>query len=321
MPDSFLKTIQRYDLIKNKDRILVAVSGGPDSLALLLKLFNLKSKLGLTLHIAHMDHCLRKDSGFDALFVKNLGERFNLPITVKRLAAWQKKEKGSLEEFFREKRLKFLIQTAKKIKADKVALGHNLDDQAETVLMRLLRGTGLSGLSGISPKRVIAKTVFIRPLLETTRHQIDNYLKNKPLKPRLDSTNQEDIFLRNKIRHHLIPLLKRKYNENISKVLANLAESVSYDYEYLDQVARRNQKKVNPLKLDLRKITKLHPAILRIKLRQSISRIQGDTRRISFQHIKELEDLIYCRRTGSIVDLPKGIQVKKSVKSLLFLKR
>jgi tRNA(Ile)-lysidine synthase len=321
MHDTFLKTIQRYDLIKTREKILVAVSGGPDSLALLLKLINLKSKLGLTLHIAHMDHRLREDSGLDALFVKNLAKMFNLPVTIKRLAAWQRKEKGSLEELFREERLKFLIQTARRIKADKVALGHNLDDQAETVLMRLLRGTGLSGLSGISPKRIIAKTVFIRPLLETTRNQIENYLKNKTLKPRLDSTNQEDIFLRNKIRHHLIPLLKRKYNANILKLLANLAESVSYDYEYLDQAARRNQKKSNPLKLNLKKITKLHPAILRIKLRQSISRIQGDTRRISFQHIKELEDLIYCRRVGSLVDLPKGIQVKKSAKSLFFLKR
>ncbi len=318
--DKFLETINNYSLIQKGDKVLVAVSGGPDSLALLLKLASLKSKLSLTLHIAHLDHGLRKDSKLDALFVKGWGQKLKLPVTLKQLADQQVKARGSLEEFFREERLKFFIQTAKKIKADKIALGHNLDDQAETVLMRLIRGTGLSGLSGISAKRVIRGAVFIRPFLETTRSQIDKFLRNRGIKPRIDSTNQEDIFLRNKIRHHLIPLLKAKYNINILNVLANLAQSVSYDYEYLDQVARRSLKG-NPLRLNLKKITKLHPAILRLKLRQSISCVQGDTRRISFQHIKELEDLIFARPSGSIVDLPKGICAQKSRHTLLFFKR
>jgi tRNA(Ile)-lysidine synthase len=316
----FNETIKKYSLIKNRDKILIGVSGGPDSLALLLMLFSLKTKLNLTLHIVHLDHGLRKDSQTDALFVKRWGKKLNLPVTIKQLIYSQAKIKGSLEEFFRNERIKLFIQTAKTIKADKIALGHNLDDQAETVLMRLLRGTGLSGLSGISVKRVIQGAVFIRPFLETTRKEIDKFLKNKRVSPCIDSTNQEDIFLRNRIRHHLIPLLKNKYNINILKVLANLAESVSYDYEYLDQVAKRSLKG-NPLRLNLKKIVKLHPSILRLKLRQSISRIQGDTRRISFQHIKELEDLIYCRPIGSIVHLPKGICVQKSQNTLLFFKR
>ncbi len=318
--DNFKATIKKYNLIQRGDKILVGVSGGADSLALLLKLFSLKSKLNLTLHIAHLDHGLRKDSGADALFVKRWGQKLKLPVTIKQLAYQQIMVKGSLEEFFREARIKFFIQTAKTVKADKIALGHNLDDQAETVLMRLLRGTGLSGLSGISAKRVNQGIVFIRPFLETTRSQIDKFLKNKGLKPRLDSTNQEDIFLRNKIRHHLIPILRNKYNLNILKVLANLAESVSYDYEYLDQAAKKSLKG-NPLRLNLKKIVKLHLAILRLKLRQSISCIQGDMRRISFQHIKELEDLIFCRPNGSIVDLPKRISVQKSHNTLLFFKR
>jgi tRNA(Ile)-lysidine synthase len=320
MLDKFIETIRRYGLIQKGDKILIGVSGGPDSLALLLKLFSLKSKLGLTLHIAHLDHGLREDSKLDALFVKRWGQKLNLGVTIKQLPNQQVKGKGSLEEFFREERLKFFIQTAKTIKADKIALGHNLDDQAETVLMRLLRGTGLSGLSGISARRVIRGVVFIRPFLETTRRQIDRFLKNRGIKPRLDSTNQEDIFLRNKIRHHLIPLLKAKYNINILKVLANLAQSASYDYEYLDKVAKRSLRG-NPLRLNLKKIMKLHPAILRLKLRQSISCIQGDTRRITFKHIKELEDLIFVRPNGSIVDLPKGIYVQKSHNALLFFKR
>jgi len=318
--NKFKQTIKKYKLIQAGDKILVGVSGGPDSLALLLELFSLKSKLGLTLHVAHLDHGLRKDSSADALFVKHWGQKLDLPVTIKRLASRQIKAKGSLEEFFREERIKFFIQTAKTIKAEKIALGHNLDDQAETVLMRLLRGTGLSGLSGISARRVIQGAVFIRPFLETTRRQIDKFLKNRGVKPRIDLTNQDEVFLRNKIRHHLIPILKNKYNKNILKVLAHLAESVSYDYEYLNQAAKKSLKG-NPARLNLVKIMKLHPAILRLKLRQSIFYLQGDMRRIGFQHIKELEDLIFARPSGSIVDLPKGISVQKSRNCLRFYKR
>lgn len=317
---SFKETIKKHNLIQKGDKILVGVSGGPDSLALLFKLFSLKSAMNLTLHIVHLDHGYRNDSGLDALFVKRWAQKLNLGVTIEKLAYQQKKVKGSLEELFREKRIELFIQTAKTIKATKIALGHNLDDQAETVLMRLLRGTGLSGLSGISAKRVIRGVVFIRPFLETTRCQIDKFLKNKGIKPRLDSTNQEDIFLRNKIRHHLIPLLKSKYNINITKTLAYLAQSASYDYEYLDRIAKRCLKG-NPLRLNLKKIVKLHPSILRLKLRQSIAYIQGDTRRISFQHIKEIEDLIFVRPNGSIVDLPKGISVQKTPNWLLFFRR
>ena len=318
--DKFKETIKKHNLIQRNDKILVGVSGGPDSLALLLQLFSLKSKLGLTLHIVHLDHGLRKDSGSDALFVKRWGEKLNLDVTIKQLICPQIKAKGSLEEFFREERISFFIQTAKRVKADKIALGHNLDDQAETVLMRLLRGTGLSGLAGMSLLRKLKGMIFIRPLLETSRYEIDKYLKRRKIKPRIDSTNREDLYFRNKLRHHLIPLLKSKYNRKIVEVLANLAQSVAYDYEYLDQVAARSAKG-NILHLNIEKIIKLHPAILRLKIRQSISYLQGDTRRIGFVHIKEIEELLNQRPTGSIVDLPKGISVQKTRHCLRFYNR
>jgi len=162
--------------------------------------------------------------------------------------------------------------------------------------------------------------VFIRPLLETSRKEIEGFLKRRGVKPRIDSTNKEDVFFRNKIRHNLIPLLKKEYNKNITEVLANLAESISYDYEYLDQIAR-NKVKGNNLLLNIKRIRRLHPAILRLKIRQSIACIQGDTRRIGFQHIKELEDMLNNRPIGSIVDLPKGISVKKTRNALRFYRR
>ncbi|MDD5120344.1 MAG: tRNA lysidine(34) synthetase TilS [Candidatus Omnitrophica bacterium] len=318
--DKFTETIKKHSLIKEGDKILIGVSGGPDSLTLLFKLAALKSSMGLDLHIAHVDHNLRKDSGADVLFVKKLAGNLNIPISVKTLDQSLVKKRGSLEEICREERLAFFTSTAKRIKADKVALGHNLDDQAETVLMRLLRGTGLSGLSGISVKRNIRGVIFIRPLLETPRSQIDKFLKRKGVKARVDSTNRQEIFLRNSVRHKLIPLLKKNYNRNIVGLLANLAQSASYDYEYLDRMAKRSAGGNIP-RLELKKIIALHPAILRLKLRQSIGYIQGDTRRISFIHIQEIEDLILSRPTGSIVDLPKGISVQKTRHYLRFFKR
>jgi tRNA(Ile)-lysidine synthase len=320
MLDNLIEAIQRYSLVKRNDKVLVAVSGGPDSMALLFLLFDLRSRLNLTLHIAHLDHALRPESRLDALFVQEWAKKLKIPFTVKRLSYRKAAIKGSLEEFLRNERLRFLIQTAKAIHADKVALGHNLNDQAETVLMRLLRGAGLSGLCGISARRVMQGTVFIRPLLETTRSQIDRFLKRKGVKPRLDYTNRQDIFLRNKIRRHLIPLLQDKYNSNILRVLANLAETVSFDYEYLEQAAKRALPG-SCRRLNLKKIAKLHPAILRLKLRQAISCVQGDTRRINYQHIKELEDLILSRPQGSIVNLPKGVCVEKNRHTLLFYQR
>jgi tRNA(Ile)-lysidine synthase len=320
MADNFFGTIQRYSLIKKGDKVLVAVSGGPDSMALLLHLFDLSPKLNLTLHIAHLDHALRPDSRRDALFVKNWAAKLKLPVTFKRMVYRKTQIKGSVEEFLRNARLNFLIRTAKAVGADKVALGHNLDDQAETVLMRLLRGTGLSGLCGISLRRPMQSVIFIRPLLETTRSQINGFLKRKGVKPRLDFTNRQDIFLRNKIRRRLIPLLKREYNSNITGVLANLAETTSFDYEYLDQEAKCSLKG-NSRRLSLKGISKLHPAILRLKLRQSISCVQGDTRRIGYRHIQEIESLILFRPAGSVVNLPKGLCVEKTPKSLLFFRR
>jgi len=277
----------------------------------------LRAKLNLSLHIVHLDHGLRPDSAADAEFVKSWAQKLNLPITVKRVNPQSFKQKGSLEELGRNARLDFFLHTAKKIKASKVALGHNLDDQAETVLMRLLRGTGLSGLAAIALKREIKGVVFIRPLLETTRKQIESYLKRRKIKPRRDFTNQQDLYFRNKIRHHLLPLLKNKYNRNIVEALANLAETAGLDYEYLNQVAKRAIIGKNG-QLKIRAALKLHPSILRLKIRESIARVQGDTRRIGFVHIKEIESLLNHRPIGSIVDLPKGISVQRRNNSLRF---
>lgn len=287
--------------------MVVGVSGGPDSTALLLLLNQIKEELKLKLYVAHFDHRLRRGSGKDREFVKGLSLKLGLPF----ISAVNRKhlEKGSVEELSRERRLAFFFKAAQSLKAKTIALGHNLDDQAETVLMRVLRGTGLSGLSAILPKRNIQGYRIIRPLIEVKRKDIRAFLRKKKVKACVDESNFKDIYFRNKIRNKLLPLIRKEYNKNINEVLANMAESTGYDYDYLFQRARSSLKGERTC-LDVKLLLRMHPAMRRLAFRQAISALQGSMRRITFQHIKELEDLLLNRPENSIVDLPKGVSAR-----------
>jgi len=314
------QTIRQYNLLRKGDKVVVGVSGGPDSVALLYALNSLKKELKLKLHIAHLDHMLRKDSGKDMAFVESLALKLKLPVTGAQINVKALAEHGSVEEIARNARLSFLFRVAREIKADRIALGHNLDDQAETVLMRILRGAGLYGLSGILPKRNLYGYQIIRPLIEVKRKEIEAFLRIKKIRPRIDISNQQDLYFRNKIRNKLLPLLEKEYNKNVKVVLAHMAETVACDYDYLNQSASRIAGPAKS-KVDLKKFAKLHPALQRLILRMMAARLKGDTRRLTLQHIREIEDLISSRPLNSIVDLPKGISVKKGKKSLVFYRR
>jgi tRNA(Ile)-lysidine synthase len=318
--DKVKNTIKKYKLLCKGDRVVIGVSGGPDSLTLLYILNGLKKELNLRLHVAHLDHMLRKDSARDKKFVEALARRWNLSVTASRINVKKLAKKGSIEEIARNCRLNFLCKVAKKIKANKIALGHNLDDQAETVLMRIIRGTGLYGLSGILPKRIIYGYEVIRPLIEIRRREIESFLKKRDINPRIDKSNTEEIYFRNKIRNKLLPLLENEYNQNIKEVLSNTAENVAYDYEYLGNLAHKAMKTMKR-KISLKKFHNLHPSIQRLVLRFNIARLKGDTRAITFKHIQEIEDLVLNRPINSVVDLPKNISVIKKPKNIFFYRR
>ncbi|MBP7836103.1 MAG: tRNA lysidine(34) synthetase TilS [Candidatus Omnitrophica bacterium] len=318
--DKVKETIGRYKLISRRDLVLVAVSGGADSVCLLYLLQALSRPLGFKLQVAHLDHMLRKDSARDAEFVRRLGFKLGIPVIIGKINVKELDKRGSLEEIARDARLGFLFKVAKDIQADKIALAHNLDDQAETVLMRILRGTGLYGLAGILPKRQLCGFTVIRPLIRVQRREIEAYLRREKIKPRIDKTNLQDIYLRNKIRNRLVPLLKKEYNPRIKEALSNMAEGIAFDYDYLNRQALRLAKG-GCNRVNIAKFLKLHPAIQRLILRLGISRLQGSTRRITFRHINEIEDLIANRPLNSIVDLPKGISVIKKTKNILFYRK
>jgi tRNA(Ile)-lysidine synthase len=308
------ETVKKFNLIDKNDRILIGVSGGPDSVALLHLLNSLRKELNLDLRIAHLDHKLRKGSGRDLEFVRRLGKKLGLPVIT---AKTDISRRGSIEQNARDARLTFFFKTAKKIGAKKIALGHNRDDQAETVLMRMIRGAGLYGLNAILIKKEMKGFTIIRPLLRTPRKEIEAYLVKRKIKFCLDLSNSQDRYFRNKIRNKLLPLLESGYNKNIREVLSNMAESVGADYDYLNLSAIRVMKGAGK-SLNLDKIIKLHPAIQRIILRMNIARLKGDTRRVTFRHMREIEDLILNRPANSIVNLPKGICIIKHKKTLLF---
>ncbi len=308
--------IKRYRLMSKGDRIIVGVSGGADSVCLLYILSQLKEKIGFHIHVAHFNHLLRKESTRDEEFVKKLSEKLGLAFTSGKAKKTPKIGLFS-EENARNARFAFLFNVAQKIGAKRIALAHNFNDQAETVLMRILRGTGLAGLSGIAFKKKMGKFEIIRPLLETKRTEIRNFLRSKRICFCTDKSNKNEAYLRNRIRHRLLPLLKKDYNKNIEEVLYNLARNAENDYDFLKCSASRYFKK-NKTKLDIAKLKKLHPSMRRIKFRDAISSIQGSTRRINFKHIEEIDDLLLNRPQNSIVSLPKGITAVKKKKHLTF---
>ncbi|MFA5311418.1 MAG: tRNA lysidine(34) synthetase TilS [Candidatus Omnitrophota bacterium] len=312
--------ILREGLINKGDRVILGVSGGVDSVCLLYLLASLRQDLGFSLTIAHLDHALRKESGDDAKFVKKLALELKLPLICKRITIKRNAKRLSIEEAARNMRLEFLFRSADKTGAGKIALAHNFDDQAETVLMRIIRGTGLCGLSAMLSKRRIGRVFIIRPLLMVKRREIENFLMKEKRSFCLDKTNSSEIYFRNKIRHKLLPLLEKGYNKNIKEVLVNLAHCAGVDYDYL-QKAAANYAKGSKGSLNLNMLKRLHPSMVRLKLREAISLLQGDTRRISFKHIQELEDLVSRRPQGSIVDLPKGLSALKRKKTLYFYLR
>ena len=323
--------ILRHAMIENGETVLVAVSGGADSLALLYGLHDLRSQLNCHLHVAHLNHCLRRDADADADCVQQHAAHLGLPCTLQRtevphlVKAW----KLSVETAARKARYQFYEEVSTHIGATKVALGHHQDDTAETVLMNLIRGTGSTGLKGITPVRNFK---FIRPLLGFTRQQIEAFLTSKGLVPRHDSTNTDIRYLRNRIRHALIPRLESDYNPNIRVGLSRTADVLSAESEYLDTVAQeafetcrvQDRDKVKALStsesvvLDRAKFQQFHIAVQRRVLRQSFFEMLGDTGDLYFKHCEAMLCLIEGNAPSAILALPNGLRFRRVYQYLIF---
>ena len=318
------KNIQSAKFFGRGDTVIVGVSGGSDSVALAYILHVLQYELGFHLHIAHYNHHLRRSANTDQKFVESLAEQLNVPCSIGHWKNSKALKKGSLEEAARKHRFRFLNQLAKRINACAVVLAHTEDDLAETVLMRILRGTGLQGLRGILPRRQLDNVCFVRPLLNIKKDNILTFLKRKNIPFRVDPTNHQTKFFRNKVRIKLMPLLAKKYNHNIRGLLTNLANNAGTDFDYLESQAQKLFEKHTKcaanktnVRIDLKAFSAQHPALKRMLIRLAIQRLKGNTNRLTLAHFHEIEDLLQNRPKGTIVNLPQGIYARKDLRYLL----
>ncbi|MBE0478344.1 tRNA lysidine(34) synthetase TilS [Candidatus Aerophobetes bacterium] len=289
-------TIHQFNMLSKDSRIVVGVSGGPDSTALLHLLCRLRKKYNLTLFAAHLNHGIRAiEAKEDEKWVKVFTRELEVPLTVDVMdVPVLAKEKGaSLETVAREVRYNFLEHLASKVQADKIAVGHTASDQVETVLMRLIRGSGIDGLSGIAPVR----GKVIRPLIRTFRWEIEKYCQIYNLSPRKDSSNEDAQFLRNKIRLELIPYLCTHYNPRVVEALYRSADLLEVDKDFLDKFTQKIERKIIKKKtgreivVNGRTLFKLHLCLQRRVIRQILEKLKGDLEGIEYSHIEQILNL------------------------------
>ncbi len=287
--------------------LVAALSGGPDSVALLDALHRASKKSGATVVAAHLDHALRKDSHADAQFCEELCERLKVRLRSGRSRPSAKALRdGGLEEAARLTRYSFLRRVAREENAAAIVLGHTLDDQAETVLMRLVRGSGALGLSAMKPW----DGELLRPLLETRRSAVMAHLSAFRLPYRSDPTNDDTAFLRNRVRHELIPLLEEKFNPNISEALGRTARTLAEEHSALREVAaqlldRAVTPTVEGAAFEISVLKSAPEGLGKTAIREALRR-SGGLRSVSFVHIENLWNLILQGRGGASLPLPGG---------------
>jgi tRNA(Ile)-lysidine synthase len=317
--DPFISKIKKalldHKMVESGDRVLVGVSGGPDSVVLLRALLELKQEFAIELSVAHLNHSARGDeSDRDARFVKDLGDALQIRTLIKKVnvAELQPSSKSSFQEAARHIRLEFFQETMTQLGANKIALGHTSDDQVETVLMNLLRGSGLKGVGGMNPVRL----PYIRPLFYCSRAEVVGFLNDRKIPYCKDSSNDKTDYLRNRIRLELIPFLQEKYNPKITENLFEASGIFRADNDYLKALEDQEFERAvsgfeegETLNMDMEYLGKLPLALQRRLVRKGIQSIKGDLRRISSFHIQEILHLLEKGRKGKRIDLPGNLGV------------
>jgi len=312
-----LSFIREHHLVSSQCCLLVAVSGGPDSTCLLQILVDLKEELGIKLHVAHLNHQLRGDeSEADARYVSRLARQLDIPATIEQrdVKTYQAQKRISLEEAAREVRYTFLAQVADSIGADRVAVGHTVDDHIETILMHLVRGAGTRGLRGLQQysrwQSSDSSVIVIRPLLGVSREETTDYCHRRQLIPRIDTSNLSLSPLRNRIRHQLLPLL-RSYNPQVTEALLRTARIAGDDLAFLDIETSRlwgevAQKQGDTIALAKDRFRQLPLALKRHLLRKAIEELLGNLKDIETRHIDKIIDAL-AKPAGKRLNLPGGL--------------
>ncbi len=320
--EKILDNIRKYNMIESGDKILIGLSGGPDSVFLFHVLNEIKNELNFSLYIAHINHGVRGEEALrDEKFVENLALENNIPYYLKtaNMDEYAKENNLSSEEAGRKLRYDFFYHILDKINGDKIAVGHNKSDQAETILMRFFRGTGIDGLRGMEYK--VGK--IIRPILNIEREEIENYLIENNYEFKLDHTNLETIYNRNKIRLETIPHIEKNYNPNIIDTLFRTADNFKADSDFLYEYTKKAYD--NMLKLDIEgeiilnkeKLLEEHNSIKSRVIRYSIGNILGNLQGITQKHIVDTLEFIENSETGKSINLIKNIIIKLEYENII----
>lgn len=314
------RTIEKQDMLSPGDKVLVGVSGGPDSVCLLHVLDRLAREMGLSLHIVHINHGIRKrEAKRDEKFVSDLADRMGIPISMRLLdvPSHARKKKLTLEEAGRDMRYQVFDNLARKLNAKKIALGHTASDQVETVLMRLLRGSGPQGMSGIPSMRKMGNAWIIRPLIEVSREEVLSYLKKNNLSFCLDTSNRKIEYFRNKIRVKLLPLLRDSYNKNINGALLRLSEIMKEENAYWDGIVGEISRRVisgepGKILIDLGRFLRYNVAVQRRILHKLFDGI------VSLKQIEAIRTLAHSASQAKRIYLGKKFNARKEGDLLIF---
>jgi tRNA(Ile)-lysidine synthase len=317
----FKKTIERYQLLKKKDRVILGISGGPDSVCMFYLFLKIKKDYHLNLICAHFNHQLRKEADKEEEFVKKLCEKEKIKFVSERKDVKKFFGGDSLEQTARNLRYDFFLKVARQFKIKKLALAHHKDDLAETLLMRFVKGAGLRGLRGFLPKTKFRSLIILRPLIQIRKKDILDWLKKNNINYCIDETNFEDRYLRNYLRIKIIPLLE-KINPNIIDNLYHTGRNLSSDYDFIYNFCYqqfqllKKKETLKEVRLDLEKLKKLHPAVLNNVIRIAIEELKGNLRRLENRHLEEIENLLSSYKEERSLHLP-SLLVKKERDSLV----
>ena len=329
MKEKILKVIKKYNLIENGDRLVLGVSGGPDSIAMLNILNDIKNDKNINIDfnivVAHINHMIREEADTDEEYVKNFCKEKNVEFYTKSIDVIKMANNNKIgtEEAGRLARYNFFDEILNKTKANKIAIAHNQNDRAETIIMNAIRGSGISGLKGIEAKR----EKYIRPLIECERFEIEEYCNQKQLNPRIDKTNFDNEYTRNKIRNIVIPYIKREFNPNIITTLNRLSELVCEEEEYMEKQIKKAYKNLvleeekKQIALDLKKFNQEETVIKSRVVLYTITRLFGTSKGIEKIHIEDIIKLCKNNIGNKYLTPNKSIKILVKNHKIYFLRQ
>lgn len=327
MKQKVIETIRKYNLIEDGDKIVLGVSGGPDSISMLNILKEIKDEqiIKFEIYIAHINHMIREEAIDDEKYVEDYCKKNNIKCYIKRIDVVKiaNDKKIGTEEAGRKARYEFFEEILKKTNSNKIAIAHNINDKIETIIMHLLRGSGLSGLKGIEP---IRDNKFIRPLIECERSEIEQYCEKYELNPRIDKTNFENEYTRNKIRNIVIPYIKQEFNPNIVQTLSRLSDVAIEEIKYISKQTQKIyqqiliEKEDRQIILNLKKFNEQEKIIKSQLILLTTKQLMGSTQGIEKIHIEDIIKLCSNNVGNKYLTPNKNIKILIKDKKINFIK-